>query len=57
MAQEQYPEAIIEFRHAIKADPKDTQAYYKLALVFLKQGEPQLPNAVPGVAKKHRLRL
>src|SRR5262244_3505325 len=41
VAQEKYAEAIIEFRNAIKLDPKDAQPYYKLALVFLKQGEPQ----------------
>jgi Tfp pilus assembly protein PilF len=45
VAQEKYKEAGIEFGNAIKADPKDAQAYYKLALVFLKQVEAQLPNA------------
>src|SRR5262245_24530041 len=32
VAQEKYPEAIIEFRNAIQLDPKDAQPYYKLAL-------------------------
>src|SRR5262245_38485593 len=46
VAQEKYAEAAIEFRNAIKVDPKDAQPYYKLALVLLKQGElPQLQNA------------
>ena len=45
MAQGKYPEAVIEFRHAITLDPKDAQPSYKLALVYLKQGELQLPNA------------
>ena len=37
VAQEKYTEAIIEFRNAIKLDPKDAQAYYKLAQAYLKQ--------------------
>jgi cytochrome c-type biogenesis protein CcmH/NrfG len=56
VAQEKYPEAIIEFRNAIKADPKDAQPYYKLALVYLKQGEAQLPNAFRALQKKEKAR-
>src|SRR5215467_10794609 len=38
VANEKYAEAIIEFRNVIKLDPKDAQAYYKIALVYIKQG-------------------
>ena|SRR5438445_3725297 len=51
VVQEKYPEAIIEFRNTIKADPRDAQPYYKLVLVFLKQGEAQLPNAFLALPK------
>src|SRR5262245_60817584 len=46
LASEKYVEAVIEFRNAIKLDPQDAQAYYKLALAYLKQDKlPQLQNA------------
>src|SRR5215471_13277940 len=51
VAQEKYTEAVIEYKNAIKLDPKDAQAYYKLALVYLKQGEPQLRNAFQALQK------
>jgi Flp pilus assembly protein TadD len=35
VAQEKYTEAVIEFRNAIKLEPKDAQAYYKLSLAYL----------------------
>src|SRR5262245_9774264 len=56
VAQGKYAEAIIEYRNAIQADPKDAQPYYKLALVFLKQGEAQLPNAFQALQNKARAR-
>src|SRR5262249_16052393 len=51
VAQEKYTEAVIEYRNAIQLDPKDAQAYYKLALAYLKQGEPQLQNAFQALRK------
>jgi len=38
VAKEKYAEAIIEFSNAVKLDPKEAQAHYKLALAYLKQG-------------------
>ena len=37
-AEEKYAEAIIEFKNAIQLDPNDAQAYYKIALAYLKKG-------------------
>src|SRR5436305_8760870 len=51
VAQAKYTEAVIEFRNAIKLAPKDAQAYYKLALAYLKQGEPQFRNAFQALQK------
>ena len=35
---EKYVEAILEFKNAIQADPEFTEAYYKLGMAELKQG-------------------
>lgn len=37
MADEQYPEAVIEYRNALKLDPKDAHAYFKLGIAYLSQ--------------------
>src|SRR5262249_22112750 len=55
VVKEKYTEAIIEFRNASKLDPKDAQAYYKLALAYLKQGEPQMQNAFQALQKSAAL--
>src|SRR5262245_59773781 len=52
VVKEKYTEAVIEYRNALKLDPKDAQAYYKLALAYLKQGElPQMQNAFQALQK------
>src|SRR5437660_12322704 len=51
VTQEKYTAAVIEFSNAIRLDPHDAQAYYKLALAYLKQGEPQLQNAFQALHK------
>ncbi len=43
---QRYKEATIQYRNALKADPRFGEAHYRLALTYLKLQPPSLPNAL-----------
>jgi tetratricopeptide (TPR) repeat protein len=40
IAQKEYPRAILEFRNAVSAMPKDAEPHYQLGLAYLASGDP-----------------
>jgi len=43
--QQQYPKAVIEFRNAVKATPRDGRARLRLGEAFVKVGDTRRPAA------------
>src|SRR5687768_4382238 len=56
VASKRYAEAVIEFANAVKLDPQDARAHYKLALAYLNQGAlPSLQKAFQALSQSVEL--